>query len=94
MFACLFENRYIIMHIMAEMIYISMKKCKMNIEIPFFDYIMVLDPFYEYCLTLIPAWIENHLSITTARCKLQVWEWMNNFIPHFIRGVITYPSED
>ena len=33
----------------------------MNIEIPFFDYILVLDPFYEYCLTLIPAWIENHM---------------------------------
>ena len=53
-------------------------------------------------LTLIPAWIGNHMP-----CKVwdqitypfpnfngstvEVWEWINNFIPHIIIHVITYP---
>ena len=24
-------------------------------------------------------------------CTVEVWEWINNFIPHFIMDVITYP---
>ena len=27
-------------------------------------------------------------------CTVEVWEWIGNFIPHFIMGVITYPFWD
>ena len=53
-------------------------------------------------LTLIPALISNHthykmwdeitcLFPNFKGCNVEVWEWINNFITHFIMGVITYP---
>ena len=27
-------------------------------------------------------------------CTVEVWEWISNFIPHFIRDVITYPCRN
>ena len=27
-------------------------------------------------------------------CSVEVWEWINNFIPHFTGRVITYPCWD
>ena len=40
--------------------------------------------------TLIPIWINNHMS-----SKMGVnWEWISNFIPHFIMHIITYPCWD
>ena len=27
-------------------------------------------------------------------CTVEVWEWITNFIPHFITSVITYPGRD
>ena len=27
-------------------------------------------------------------------CTIEVWEWISNFIPHFIIDVITYPWWD
>ena len=58
-------------------------------------------PFYQHDLTLTPAWISNHIhykmwdEITYPfpnfnSCTVEVWEWISNFIPHFIRHVITY----
>ena len=58
--------------------------------------------FFQHGLTLIPAWIRNHMPGIVwdeifyplpnfNRCILEVWEWMSNFIPHFIMDVITYP---
>ena len=52
-------------------------------------------PFYWHFLTLIPAWISNYMpckvwdEITYPfrnfnGCTVEVSEWMNNFIPHFI----------
>ena len=57
-------------------------------------------PFYSYGLTVIPAWISNHIpnnvwgEITYQfpklnGCTVQVWEWLNNFIPHIIMDAIT-----
>ena len=50
-------------------------------------------PFYKHGLNLIPAWISNctHNKVwdkTTYPfpnfngCTVEVWEWINNFIPH------------
>ena len=34
----------------------------------------------------------NYLSIPKLQwCNCEVWEWISNFIPHFISGIITYP---
>ena len=59
------------------------------------------DPFYQHRLTLILAWISNHMLIkvqdeitfpfpTFRECTVAVWEWMNNLIPYFMRYAITY----
>ena len=64
-----------------------------------------LDPsgsFYYHGLTLIPSWICNYIhydvwdEITYPfpnfnGATIVVWEWMNNFIPHFTRHAISYP---
>ena len=53
-------------------------------------------------LTLIPAWISNHMpskmwdEITYPfpnfnSCTVEVWEWISNFIPRLIMDAITYP---
>ena len=52
---------------------------------------------------LISAWISNHMSskvwdeITYPfpnfnGCAIEVWEWISEFIPHFILDVITYST--
>ena len=66
-------------------------------------------PFYQHGLTEIPPCISNHTSMklwdwiiqpfpnfsgTTEVCTDEVWEWISNFIPHFIMDVITYPCKD
>ena len=59
-------------------------------------------PFYLHGLTLIPAWISNHMPDNVWNeiaypfpifngATGEVWEWICNFIPHFIIDVITYP---
>ena len=61
--------------------------------------------FYYHDLTLIPAWISNHMcskvwdEITDpfpnfTGGTIKVWEWISNFIPHFVMDVITYPCWD
>ena len=61
--------------------------------------------FYEHGLTLIPAWINDHMpgngwyGITYPfpnfnGCTIELWEWISNFIPHFVMGMITYPCWD
>ena len=63
------------------------------------------DPFYYRGFTLIPVWISNHMSnkmwdkITYPfpnfnGCRVEVVEWISNFIPHFIMEVITSPCWD
>ena len=58
--------------------------------------------FYSRGLALMPAWISNHMSSKVwdgityhfpnfSGCTVEVWQWISNFIPHFIMGVITYP---
>ena len=57
-------------------------------------------PFYYNFLTLITAWICHHMSnkvwdeITYPfpnfnNWTIEVWEWINDFISHFIMDVIT-----
>ena len=45
---------------------------------------------------VIRTWIFVQGSVTQLvqrrGCTVEVWEWISNFIPHFIMGVITYPS--
>ena len=64
-----------------------------------------LGPFYKHGLTLIPAWISNHILskkwewITNSfsnfnGCNSKGWEWISNFIIHFILGVIIYSCRD
>ena len=61
----------------------------------------IYGPFYQCGLTLIPAWLSNHMprnvwdEITYQfpnfnGATIDVWEWISNFIPHFIMNVITY----
>ena len=58
--------------------------------------------FYQHWLTLISAWTSNYIDYTVCGeiahpfpnfngDIVEVWEWTGNFIPHFIRYVITYP---
>ena len=57
-------------------------------------------PFYQYGLSLIPAWISSHAQYEMNYLfipKLQwrshwSWEWISNFIPCFTGHMITYPS--
>ena len=62
-------------------------------------------PFYKHGLTLIPAWISNHIHykvwdeitypfLNFNGATVEVWEWINNFIPYIIVDVITYPCRD
>ena len=62
-------------------------------------------PFDLQGLTLIPAWISNHMprkmwnEITFPFTNLngstvEVWEWTSNFITHIIMDVMTYPCWD
>ena len=62
------------------------------------------DPLYQHELTLIPAWISNHLPSKVwneiahpfpnlSGTTIEVWERISNFIPQFIVGVITYPCQ-
>ena len=62
-------------------------------------------PFYQHGLTLISAWISNHMpskkwdEITYPfpnfnSATVEVWVWINNFIPRIIMGVINNPCWD
>ena len=63
---------------------------------------------YQHGLNLIRACISNHSDTVKCGMKLlihsqtstvqalgvEVWNWINNFTPHFIKDVITYMSWD
>ena len=60
------------------------------------------DYFHYHGLTLIPAWICNHMlskmwdDITYPfsnfnGANIEIWEWISDFIPHFIMDLITCP---
>ena len=62
-------------------------------------------PFYSHGLTSTLAWIRNYIyynvwyEITYPfpnfnGCTVEIWEWLSNFIPHFIGRLITYPWWD
>ena len=61
--------------------------------------IVPCDHFHWHCLILIPAWISNHISskvwdeitypfLNLNSCIVDVWEWINNFIPHFLKDCL------
>ena len=66
----------------------------------------IWDPFYWHGVNSIQAWIINHMASNVwdeitqypfsnfSGCTVDVWEWISNFIPHFIMDVITYPCWD
>ena len=67
--------------------------------------IITRSSIYLHELALIQVWISNHThnkvwdEITYPFSNLNgaasgVWEWMSNFIPHFIMDVFTYPYWD
>ena len=54
--------------------------------------------YQQHRLTLISAWISNYIhrnvwdEITSPFPNfIEVWEWINNCIPHLTGHVITYP---
>ena len=62
-------------------------------------------PLYLHGLTLIPAWISNHIPskvwdeipypfLNFNGYTVEVYEWIRHFIPHFIMDVITYQCWD
>ena len=62
-------------------------------------------PFYLHGLTLTPAWISYHIhhkmwnEITYPfpnfnGATIELWEWVNNFIPHFTGHINTCPFCD
>ena len=61
--------------------------------------------FHWHDLSLIQAWISNNIHyevwdeitypfLNFNSAAIDIWERMNNFIPHFIMDVITYPWWD
>ena len=41
------------------------------------------------------VWDEITYPFPTFKiCIVEVWEWISNFIPHFMIGVISYPYWD
>ena len=52
-------------------------------------------PFYYHGLTLIKAWISNHMSSKVwdeiIHSPLKCGEWISHIIPQFIMDIITYP---
>ena len=66
---------------------------------------VICGSFYFYGLILIPARIINHMPrkvldeinyafLNFNGCTVEVYEWITNFIPHFIMDVFTYPPWD
>ena len=64
-----------------------------------------MEPFYYDELLLIPAWISEHMSYKVwaeitypisnfIGAAVEVWEWINDFILHFIMEEITCPCWD
>ena len=62
-------------------------------------------PFQEHGLTLIPTRISNDTHIKVGDeitypfpnvngGTVEVWEWISNFILHFMMDAITYPCWD
>ena len=56
------------------------------------------DPFYKHGWTLIPTWINDHMPskvwgqvnhpFPNFNCAtVEVWEWISNFISHFIMDI-------
>ena len=61
--------------------------------------------FYYHELTLIPAWISNHMPSKVYEeitypfpnfnsVTIEVWQWIDNFITLYIMNEITYPCWD
>ena len=59
-------------------------------------------PFYKHLLTIIPAWISNHMPSKVwdeiiypfpnfNGATIEVWEWISNSISYIIMDVIIYP---
>ena len=78
---------------MSEKLY--MRKCS---KVMFIGITHAWGPFYEYGLTLILAWISNHMpgkvwdGITYSFPSFNsATAWISNFIPHIKMDVITYP---
>ena len=57
--------------------------------------------FYQHGLTVISAWISNHIHYNVwdeitypfpnfNGCTVEVWEWISNFIPHIGHGLLIH----
>ena len=60
-------------------------------------------PFYRHGLTLVTAWISYQIPCKVCYevtypfpnsicCIFEVWEWIGNFISHFIMDIIAFPG--
>ena len=45
-------------------------------------------PFYQHGLTLIPAWISDHMP---NGCTVEVWWWKNRSMSKIMLAIITHP---
>ena len=79
--------------------------CSMVDEIPQVPQFNPRGPFYWYGLTLIPAWINNHMPkkvwdgviysfANFKSCTIEVREWTSNFIEPTIMDVVTNSWRD
>ena len=91
--ASLSEGWYCLYHFTAS----SMNRC--------INTYLSLGPFYLHGLIWVSAWISNYIHFKVwgemtypfpnfNGCTVEVWEWISNFMPHFIGHVITYPCWD
>ena len=71
----------------------------------FFVVLLVTFPSYSHGLTVIRAWICNHMpskvwnEITNPfpnfnDYPVEIWKWISNSNPHFLMDNISYPWED
>ena len=76
-----------------------------DIVLPEYSNINTRRPFYVRGLTLILAWISNHMPNKSLDeitypfpnfndSTVEVWEWISDFIPRFIMAIIIYPCRD
>ena len=104
---CYYANGYAFLRVNRHAVLIFLKKHTLDFALFYNSSAMKWPsgPFYCHALTLIPAWISNHMArkvwdeITYPfpnfnSCTVEVWEWISHFIPHFIMIVITYPCWD
>ena len=75
------------------------------LTVQIFNVLYCWGSFYCHGLTLIPAWISNHMPNEAwdafaypfqnlNGCAIEIWQWISDFSPHFIMDIIINPWLD